>query len=773
MSKFLQYLVYSFLIISPFFLFSQNNKPKVALVLSGGGAKGVAHIPTLQILDSLGIVPDLIIGTSMGAVVGGFYSMGYSGDSIAVITKDANWDELLGGKVALSDISVEEKSEFNRYMVDFDWVEGKPKVSSSILNDQNLREFLSIYARPVYRINDFDELPIPYRAMTTDIVNGNELLLDKGSIILAMRASMSIPSVFLPVPYNNTLLVDGGVLNNFPTDVAKAMGADVIIGSDVGGGLDPKEKLDKMTNLIFQTSMITSLKKNPENQKLCDILIDHTPNLTYSTGDFNKSKMIYEEGKVAAYKNMDAFVALANKLKNYKQRDHTIPDVPTKFIISDFVYKNISEDNLDIVKSRANLIPGKEYTVEEIKEGVNRTMGTELFSQITFSPIFEEDKILLEIEGFEKSKLQTKGSIHFDTHRGVGLIINYTGRNLIGEASRFLVTLDIAEQPSFRVHYQNNFGNKKEWWWSSEVLGQSLTQEFYYEGVRAEELDNNFFQIDNEFNKNINSLNSYVGLGLNYESTNYEPANKAEINGNIFNMEKYNFKNIEINVHFDYNTFNRVFFPTKGRFLYAEFSRSLYHHVNFEFSDNSEPDVIGKTNGYSKFNFSFGQRFGLNEKITGILGVSAGFTFLDKLQTDDYSFIDYGTGGAYFLGGNIIRPRKDTYVFKGLNSSELFVTQFMMLNLGLQANIFGDIMLTPHLNIASVGNTGFSDYIKDAFSPKGNWQYFDEASLLVSSGLTASYNSFLGPVNFDISWVNKINKVRIFFSIGIPLSRSN
>ncbi len=774
MKKHLFFLILCFLIALPHTSYSQNKKPKIALVLSGGGAKGVAHIPTLQILDSLGIVPDLVIGTSMGAIVGGFYSIGYSGDSIASITNNANWDELLGGKIALSDISVEEKSEFNKYMIDFDWIEGKPKTSSSLLNDQNLREFLSTYAYPVYRINDFDKLPIPYRAMTTDIVNGNELLIKEGSIATAMRASMSIPSIFKPVPYKKTLLVDGGVLNNFPTDIAKAMGADIIIGSDVGGGLESIDKLDKMTTLIFQTSMITSLKKNPENQKLCDILIEHTPYLTYSTGDFTKSAEIYEEGKIAAYQNMDAFVALANKIKNYKQRTHTLPTAKSKFIVDDIIYKNISEANIDLVKSRTNLIPHKEYTIEDLKNGIDRAMGTELFSQINFHPSFENDEIKLNIEGFEKAKHQTKGSIHYDTQRGVGLIINYTGRNVIGEASRILVTLDIAQQPGFRVHYQNNFGHRKEWWWSSEVLGQSLEQIFYYEGVRAEELENGFLQFDNEFNKNLNSLKSYVGLGLNYENTSFEPANKSEIANNVFNLKNYNFRNIEFNVHFDYNTLNRVFFPTKGRFLYAELSRSLYHHLNYEFLDYS-PTINGKTNGYSRFNFTFDQRIPLNKKLTGTLGASAGFTFVDDIKSDDISFLEFGNGGAYYLGGNIERPRKDTYIFRGLNSYELFVSQFMMLNLGLQANLFGNIMLTPHVNIASVGITGFSDYIKDAFSPKGDWQNIDssEASFLMSGGATISYNSFLGPVSFDVSWVNNIHQVRVFFGIGIPLGRSN
>ncbi len=400
-------------------------------------------------------------------------------------------------------------------------------------------------------------------------------------------------------------------------------------------------------------------------------------------------------------------------------------------------------------------------------------MGTEIFSQITFSPIFEGDKIKLEIEGFEKARHQIKGSLHYDTQRGVGLIVNYTGRNVIGETSRFLITIDIAEQPSFRVLYQNTFGNRKEWWWSSEVLGQKLIQSFYYKGENALDLDNNYFQINNEFNKNLNPLKSYVGLGLDYENTSYKPTHNTEISDNIFDLEKYNFKNIEVNVHFNYNTLNRVFFPTKGKFLYAELSRSLYHHVEFIYADNLEPDVIGKTNGFTKLNFTFDQRIALNKKITGILGASAGFTFIDELQSDDHSFVEYAIAAEYFLGGNIVRPKKDTYLFKGLNSGELFVTQFMMLNLGLQTNLSSSLILTPHINIASVSSNNFGDYIKDAFSPKGDWQDLEKASLLISGGVTASYDSFLGPVNFDVSWVNRINKVRVFFGIGIPLGRSN
>ena len=267
MKKFILILAISLLCITTQFVKAQEEKPKVALVLSGGGAKGLAHIPVLQALDSLGIVPDIVIGTSMGSVVGGLYAMGYSGDSIAAITKDIDWDVILGGQIALMDVSVEEKSQYKKYLADFDLIKGRPKINSALLNDQLLREFISLLTYPVFNIDDFDDLAIPFRSMTTDIVNGKEVLLSKGSLGLAMRASMSIPGVFRPVPYNNTLLVDGGILNNFPVDVAKDMGYDIIIGSTVGGGMAKKEDLSSIVTLLFQSSMLTSNLKDPESKE--------------------------------------------------------------------------------------------------------------------------------------------------------------------------------------------------------------------------------------------------------------------------------------------------------------------------------------------------------------------------------------------------------------------------------------------------------------------------------------------------------------------------
>ncbi len=762
----------SFFIGLPHLTHAQDKKPKVALVLSGGGAKGLAHIPLLQALDSLGIVPDLVIGTSMGSIVGGLYSMGYSGDSIASISNSIDWDNLLGGDILLSDVSVEEKSEYKSYLVNFDWVKGKPKPNSSLLKDQNLREFLTALTYPVYDVNDFDNLSIPFRAMTTDIVNGKEVLIGEGSISLAMRASMSIPGVFKPISYKNTLLVDGGVLNNFPVDVAKSMGADIIIGSDVGGGMEPKEKLDNIASLLFQAAMLTSNLKNPEHQKLCDILIDHVPNLTYSTGDFAKGKELYEEGKIATVQNMDELITLSEKLKAYDQRPHKVPYVKNEVVLDTIIYTGISEANLDLVKARTNIQPHKTYSVQDIIDGVDRAIGTNIFSQITYHAVNEGDKVGFQLNGFEKSRHQVKGSLHYDTYRGIGLVANYTGRNVIGQASRFLVSIDIAEQPRYRVQYQKNFGDHKVWWWRSEVLGEHLKQKLFIKGEVADLIKSNYFQFDNQINKNINSLKSYAGIGLNYKYSKLKPTVNPEVGDNVLLLNNYSFRNFEINGQYVYNSINHFFFPTQGTYFQVKMGRSLLHDIDLTFSDEAIPSVKGSTNGFTKLGLNFTKRFPFHEKITGILGANANFIFEDQLKSDEVSFLEYGYAEKYFLGGNLLNAGKDRYLFPGLHEDELNASQFMRLELGIQFSPVKKMYFTPHFDIASVGFGGFSDYINNAFSPNGHWQDTIETSILMSAGATFSYHSFLGPVTFDVSWVNDINKIRVFFGIGFQFNRS-
>lgn len=755
----------------PQIILSQDKKPKVVLVLSGGGAKGVAHIPLLQKLDSLHIVPDLIVGNSMGSIIGGLYAMGYSGDSIAKITQHIEWDNILGGGLSLKNVSVDEKKEFQRYLAGIGIKDGKPKSVSALLSDQNLREYLFELTYPVYNIKDFDSLSIPFRAMATDLVEGKEVTLSKGSLAFAMRASMSLPAVFKPMPYENTLLVDGGVMNNFPTDIAKQMGADIIIGSDVGGGMEPKEKLESFATVLMQTSMFPSNIKNPDNRALCDILVDHMPNLRFSTADFAESNEIYKDGKIAAEENLPALIKLAEKLKGFPQRKHELPKIKNEIIIDTIVYRNISKENIPLVTARSNIKTDTKYSIKDLIEGVNRAMGTNLFDQMTYSYFMtDQNKLGIIFNGFEHPKNQLNASLHYDTYRGVGLILNYTARNVLAQSSRLLVTADIAEQPKGRINFQKNFGKNKDWWWSSELYCAFLRQEIFINGNSADNMLYNAFEFNNEFNKNINSLTSYAGLGINYNYSELKPKFDPEYNNNVFYLSDYNFNYMEVNLHYSYNDMDKVFFAHEGTILKTSLNRSIFTDVYTSYTDPYIPSVSGATNGYTKFVFGVEKRFPLKKKITAMVGFDANFIFEDKLKNNQVPFSNFGYSAKYFLGGTIPMSGSNRYTFPGLHEDELNVTQFLGTRFGVQINPVGKFYLTPHFNIGSVGFNNFSDFIDDAFDPKGDWDQNIETSLVLSGGAAVSYLSILGPIHFDASWINNIDKARLFFSVGFTFN---
>ena len=752
---------------------SQGKKPKVALVLSGGGAKGLAHIPTLQVLDSLGIVPDLIVGNSMGSIVGALYAMGYSGDSIATIVKQVRWEELMGGAVTLRNVGAEEKAEFDRYLVELDWMQGKLKLGNFLVNDQRLREFLTILTFPVYKINDFDDLAIPFRAIATDIVRGEEVIIGKGSLALAMRASMSIPGVFQAVSYKETLLVDGGLLNNFPVDVAKNMGADIIIGSDVGDELFTKEKLGNLGTLMSQTTMLNSNLKRPQNRALCDILIDHTGKLSYSTGDFDKALILYEEGKKAVKEDMEALIALSELLKKYKQRTVELPSVRDEFTIDTITYSGISKPNLALVKARTDIKVNTSYSIEDVILGVNRAMGTTLFRQMAYDLVLDDDLVSLQLNGVERSPHQIKGGLHYDSYHGIGIIANYTGRNIIGNASRMLITADIAEQPKLRIQYQKNFGRDRDWWWRTELYGQQLKQKVFLQGEYADNVLNRYHIFDNQVNRNLGPLRSYVGLGLKYNNTNIKPIINPRLKDNLFKFKSYNNYDIELYAQYDYNSMDKVLFATGGTLWKGFLGRSFYGNLKLDFTDETIPDYDGPTNGFTRLGLDYEKRFLPTARIVTIIGASAHFIFEDTRSEKDILVSDLTLNSKYFLGGNVNTPRNEYFILPGMEEEELVLSQFIKFNLGLQITAMNNIYITPHFDVASVGFSDFGDYIEKALLPKGKWTDFADPSMLMSAGTTFSYNSMLGPINLDVSWVNNTDNVRFFIGMGFHLNRSN
>jgi len=207
----------------------QRKRPTIGLVLSGGGAKGFAHVGVIKVLEEAGIQPDYIGGTSMGSIIGGLYAIGYSTEYMEDMIRNRDWDLLLQDKIPRKLLTYEEKENAERLLITFPLSIKGIKMKTGLYSGQNIETLLTTLTTPVYNEPDFNKFQTPFLCIGTDLITGEEVILENGKLDQAMRASMAIPSFFNPYEYQGHILVDGGVINNYPVNRIKEIGADIII----------------------------------------------------------------------------------------------------------------------------------------------------------------------------------------------------------------------------------------------------------------------------------------------------------------------------------------------------------------------------------------------------------------------------------------------------------------------------------------------------------------------------------------------------------------
>ena len=292
-----------------------EHRPRIGLVLSGGGARGAAHVGVLKVLEQLRVPVDAIAGTSMGAVVGGLYASGLSAGDIEKIMTSINWQDAFRDRPAREDLDLRRKQEDETFLVRFPLGirDGHIVLPKGLIQGQRLTQTLRRLTLPVARISNFDELPTPFRAVATDLETGESVVLGSGDLTIAMRASLSAPGVFAPVEREGRLLVDGGVADNVPVDIARAMGVDVVIVVDVGFPLLPRQQLTSAP--VISNQMLAILIRHNADAQLAtltarDILIQ--PSLgNASSFDFGIVSRVIGAGEVAARAKASELTTLA------------------------------------------------------------------------------------------------------------------------------------------------------------------------------------------------------------------------------------------------------------------------------------------------------------------------------------------------------------------------------------------------------------------------------------------------------------------------------
>ncbi len=386
-----------------------NTRPKIGLALSGGGARGAAHIGVLKQLEALNVPVDYIAGTSIGSIIGGLYASGYSAAELEVLIAEIDWDSAFSDSTNRASLPMRQKLDETDFLIDFEVGvdERGLSVPKGVLQGQKLRLILNDIFRGVMLVDDFDDLPIPFRAVASDIEHGDHVVLHKGDVVSAVQASMAVPGVFAPIELDGTLLVDGGVTNNLPVDVVRSMGADIVIAVDIstpliaGNNLKSAiDILDQLTNILNQAN----LKERVESLTEHDFFIQ--PDLrNISSGDFNLVLQGVQEGEKAVQPFTEALSRYAISSAEYAAiREHIIKSHSRAHVITpDYIaVRQNSRLSSEVLRSRLRTEPALPIDRELLHEDIGRIYGLGLFQTVNYR-LQEDNEILgLIIDAKEK-----------------------------------------------------------------------------------------------------------------------------------------------------------------------------------------------------------------------------------------------------------------------------------------------------------------------------------------------------------------------------------
>jgi NTE family protein len=736
--------IFNLLFLSTISLSAQE-RPKVGLVLSGGGAKGIAHIGVLKAIDSAGLKIDYVTGTSMGSIIGGLYSVGYSGNQIEKVTKKLNWDELLSGKPIYKYVGIDEKDEFGQYSAEVGIKEGKAKFSTGLIDSQELWLILNRMFLPVYDIKDFSEFSIPFKCITTDLSNGKAIVLSDGDIVKAVRASMAIPSVFTAVDSDKTKLVDGGIVRNFPVKDVKEMGADIVIGVNLFTGLPEIETLDNILDVFYQITQYRDADDLVEEKKLCNLVIE--PHLEkYSAGSFDSTDSIMDIGNAVGKLYYSYFKKLADSLnaKYPVQYDpyNRLPIVD-KIVIDEIAYDGIDYSSKSLLLQKLGIKPGHEYTAKQINDGFRIAFASRYYDNIYYrlAPTSEGHAKLICIVK-EKPLTQVKMGLSFHSFTGPAVLLNLTMRDLLWNKSRTMGKFAVGENFRILLEHKQIFGSKANNFFNLSWERQNLPLNRYDGDQKLFVYRVAYSQFDLNYTRALTN-NWTISSGITYNRNNFSPEVNAGVSyrGHASNYFAY--------LASESITTDRPNFATSGHLFYAQggvvFGRKA--QIDQTLDDGSSQDVSNILNDapdFYKFIVNFTKFNPLNKKLVLF------FTLQSSFALKSQGFIV----DNFYLGG-IQQLFRQQVAFAGINEQQINSTSLATGQLGLQYNFAGSLFLMGR------ANTGIYN-----FSTETKIWDSDTVDSINGFSLGLGYNLGFLPMELNAMYSPEIGKVYSHVKIG-------
>jgi|GEM_PF-17792 len=713
---------------------------KVGLVLSGGGAKGLAHIGALKVLEEEGIRIDYIGGTSMGAMIGGLYAAGYSVAEIDSIYKATNFEEIIQDELPRRSKSFYVRENEQKYAISFPFQKLKFGIPVSLSKGQNTYDLFTRLLYDYRFTTDFNDLPIPFLCIATDIETGEQVVFNKGNLAQAIVASGSFPTIFSPMEIDGRYLLDGGIVNNYPVEEVRKKGVDIIIGVDVQTSLSQREELNSMPKIVMQIINFQMLNTIEEKRKATDIYIK--PDIKgYNVISFNDASKIVENGKVAAEQYRGQFREIAKR-----QNHNTSQTKPNNKPVAEHKIANIGVQGIEnysraYVLGKLRFKTNETISCEDFKEGFNRLNATQNFRSIMYH--FEEnhdnqgDNLIIKLKE-DKLKTFIRFGLHYDQLYKSGLLVNLTHKKLFTRNDVISVDFVFGDNIRYNLDYYIDNG----FYWSVGVRSKFFQVKpdipaNYLEYIPSleglESIHVNYYELLNQiYVQTLLEQKFLLGAGLEHQVIDMR-SKTITVNGQKFN-DIYKTSNfLSTYGYITLDTYDKKHFPKKGFYIDGKFkwifdSSILGNSIKrYSMAYNS---VAYTTTFFDKLSLNLGNEIGFElEKSNGV------FNFL--------------------LGGYGNETTERFRHFYGYDFLNITGNSFIKSSIGLDYEVYRRNHLNFYANFANVGHNVFDRFdtwfVKPAYS-----------------GYAFGYGleTLIGPIELKYSWSPETRRNFWWFSVG-------
>lgn len=687
-----------------------NDRPKIGLVLSGGAAKGYVHLGVLKILEENHIPIDYISGSSIGALIGVLYSVGYTTSDIEKIVKTMDPNIFSADNINREDLPMEEKIFSERYALSLPLKNYKIVLPQSLIAGQNVYMKLKNFLWETRKTRDFNKLPIPVHISTTNINTGEECVLTEGDLVKALSASMALPAFFHPIKWSDDIiLTDGLSSNNFPVEEVKKMGADIIIGVNISAPLANMEDLNFIT-VINQLQYYRSFDKTKLQREKVDILIEPDTS-SYFPLDFSKSKELISLGEKTALLNLNKIKSFVSNSENLQNDSFLTPKGQIESALVNEVeikgLKNVDKSFVNtIIKKKAPFYISK----DELEDIIKRLYAFNFFERVYYE--FLGDKLTFTFEEKISDKLHLGFNYKNIDGKSQGkLILGATLNGLGVKNNKTNVDLTIAQDPT--ISLRNYIYSGKG------ILGKfgllstfNYKKDNFYLSPETSYPTSSFEKFELDFLVGtITGKRNLLGAGLNFQEINFDDNSRTLTNE----------KNVDCYVKWTYDSYNKTVFPNKGTYI--------KYNAAIDFANLFQDEKLYNSFGLYANNYS-----PITKNVSLITSFNSANITGNNIPLTKYPEIK-----------GMIEAGQD-FSFYGLDSKGIKTKFNALFQLGLKMDI------NENLFVSSIYNEGFYINLNDEYKSISGY------------GISVGRNTPLGPLY--LNYVRSENDYHIYLNFG-------